>query len=683
MKQEIQLFIEGQRVEFFNDETVSITQTIQNVKDISKVFTDFSKSFTVPASKTNNKIFKHYYNFDIENGFDARKKKNAKLEINNIPFRDGKIKLEGVQLKNNKPHSYRLTFFGNTVDLKDLLGEDNLASLDWLNNFNKEYSASAVRTGLTTGYGYYVDGAGYTNALITPLITHTTRLYYSSDNTNHAEYPNADGGNLYAHGAHHHGVYYEELKYAIRLHIIIIAIQKAYGIIFNLDFFHNSNAPYYNLYMWLHRKKGKAFDSGTVVYQIRNFPVDDGISMTKISSFSDRLNVFGVIGNTMEYILRVNTTTTNPYTIIIKKEGEIFAQKYISIGGTGSISGYLSDSLAGYTVFIQTNNTMTVSSVQWELTDTDLTQAHTYTSGSNIIPLTQDFIITEQIPQIKVIDFLTGLFKMFNLTAFERDGTIIVQTLDSFYADSTITWDISEYMDVNESSSDVELPYKRIDFKYEGLGTKLAKQHEQINLSGWGTTKYDDGDNLDAGNGIYSVSAPFEHMKYERLIDSNTEAIKTVQVGWFVDDNNDPYYGSPLLTYAVKVTGDTIRFLDTETSAGGAYTDITSYYVPSNSLALSSATSTVNINYNLELNEYTFGSDFTSTLFQTYYSDYISDVFNPKRRIVKVKAYLPIKFLVNYTLADSIIIGTNTYIINSITTDLTTGESSLELLNKL
>lgn len=74
----------------FNDETVSITQTIQNVKDISKVFTDFSKSFTVPASKTNNKIFKHYYNFDIENGFDARKKKNAKLEINNIPLETAK-----------------------------------------------------------------------------------------------------------------------------------------------------------------------------------------------------------------------------------------------------------------------------------------------------------------------------------------------------------------------------------------------------------------------------------------------------------------------------------------------------------------------------------------------------------------------------------------------------------------
>ena len=179
------------------------------------------------------------------------------------------------------------------------------------------------------------------------------------------------------------------------------------------------------------------------------------------------------------------------------------------------------------------------------------------------------------------------------------------------------------------------------------------------------------------------MSAPFEHMKYERLIDSFTEVVKTPQVGWFVDDNNDPYFGKSLLTYAVKVTGDTIRFLNTEEGAGGTFTDITSYYIPSNSVALNSATSTANINYNLEVNEYTFGSDFTGTLFQTYYSDYISDVFNLKRRLIKVKAYLPIKFLVNYTLADTIRIGTSIYIINSITTDLTTGESSLELLNKL
>ncbi len=66
--QELQLYIEGTRVELFKDESVSLTQTIQNVKDPAKIFTSFTKNFSLPATKTNNLLFKHYYNFDIVNG---------------------------------------------------------------------------------------------------------------------------------------------------------------------------------------------------------------------------------------------------------------------------------------------------------------------------------------------------------------------------------------------------------------------------------------------------------------------------------------------------------------------------------------------------------------------------------------------------------------------------------------
>ena len=108
--QNLSLYIEGTKVDLFDDETISLTQTIQNVRDIEKVFTDFSKSFTLPASSTNNKIFKHYYNFDIIDGFDARKKVASKIELNGIPFTAGRLKLEGVDLRNNKAYAYRVTF---------------------------------------------------------------------------------------------------------------------------------------------------------------------------------------------------------------------------------------------------------------------------------------------------------------------------------------------------------------------------------------------------------------------------------------------------------------------------------------------------------------------------------------------------------------------------------------------
>ena len=44
--QNIQLYIEGNRMDMFKDESVSLTQTIQNVKDIAKVFTNFTKTFS-------------------------------------------------------------------------------------------------------------------------------------------------------------------------------------------------------------------------------------------------------------------------------------------------------------------------------------------------------------------------------------------------------------------------------------------------------------------------------------------------------------------------------------------------------------------------------------------------------------------------------------------------------------
>ena len=117
------------RVDMFKDESVSITQTIQDARDIGSVFTDFTRTFSLPASQTNNKIFKHYYKSDIVNtentllsDFDARKRRSARIELNQMPYKKGHIRLDGVNMKDNKPYTYRVTFFGETVNLITLMG---------------------------------------------------------------------------------------------------------------------------------------------------------------------------------------------------------------------------------------------------------------------------------------------------------------------------------------------------------------------------------------------------------------------------------------------------------------------------------------------------------------------------------------------------------------------------------
>jgi hypothetical protein len=107
------------------------------------------------------------------------------------------------------------------------------------------------------------------------------------------------------------------------------------------------------------------------------------------------------------------------------------------------------------------------------------------------------------------------------------------------------------------------------------------------------------------------------------------------------------------------------------------------YWVPSNSLYLTSNLGTQNINFALEQNEFQQTSSFNDTLFADYHSEYIIDVFNRSRRITKVTAYLPLRILYNFKLNDTFTINNRNYIINSITTNLQNGKSNMELLNKV
>jgi hypothetical protein len=286
---------------------------------------------------------------------------------------------------------------------------------------------------------------------------------------------------------------------------------------------------------------------------------------------------------------------------------------------------------------------------------------------------------------MKIIDFLTGLFQMFNLTAYIEDGIIVVKTLDSYYASSSTTYNINQYIDNTKSVVDVALPFKEVDFSYGDTKTFLANQYSQVYNNEWGSLNYTlDNAIYDAPSKSYKIKLPFEHMMYERLTDSgstNTGDSTKVQYGYFVDDNQEPYFGKPLIFYPVQVTSSNTPVVIRKTPA--TTVALTDYFVPSNSLALSSATSTLNLNFNNEVNEYEGNSNFTGTLFDTGYKTYMQDVFSESIRLTKVTAYLPMKVYYNLQLNDLIQLGQNNYKINSLTTNLTTGKTEFELLNTI
>lgn len=675
----LQLYVEGEAIELFEDESVSLTQTIQNVRDISKIFTDFSKTFNVPASKINNKIFKHFYNYSIV-GFDAGTKKSAEIYLNHQLFKKGKIKLEGASIKGGKAHTYRITFFGDTINMKDLLSDDKLGALDVLYDFNFEYNSTNVINYLQDGLDVTIDGVNYPDAVIIPLITHSQRLYYDSSA------PESQSGNLHNATGVIQGAKYEQLKPAVRVYALIKAIEKKYNLRFSGDFFNASNPSFYNLYLWLHRKEGGILEEDKIRSQASGFKqILQGTNNDKdfwrnfITNKTFKFRKEDNDRDAQQYLIKVSTDATN-YNVIVEVDGEEHtrvdgANGNIELGSTDFREKFPNGT---YRIFFESESS---ADFQLEIRCNYMNDQwigvnnRTVTFFGNATVTTQaNFEIALQTPEVRVLDLITGLFKMFNLTAFQDDsGQIVVKPLDEFYRQSENTYDITSYLDNTESTIDNLMPYRRIRFSYKGTESFFSENHKELFGFTWGEENYE-GLTVVEGD-TYTLELPFEHHKFERLIDTNG-TYTDAQWGWSVDIKQETYLGEPLLFYAVKITNGTdIGIVKTSSSKEV----INDYYIPSNSVSI---TESQNLNFKAEVNEYA-GIVFESTLYKTYYDSYIGDTFKKNRRLSKFKAYLPLRVLLNFTLADRFIIYDRLYKINTITTDLSTGLSNLELINEV
>ena len=701
-----------QQVDLFEDETISVTSKIQDIRDISKVFTDFSQSFTLPASKKNNKIFKHFYNYFISEGaFDARKKVEAVLEINYIPFRRGKIFLNGVKMKNNKAYAYNVTFFGNTVTLTDLFGDDELSQLN-LNSFNHEYTDSNVETGLTAGL--------FSEDVIYPLITHTKRLYFNSS-TSHSS--NTIDGDLHFHSNNSHNrdcaLEPSDLKPALKVKKIIDAIETKYGIEFvDSDFL--STTPMDNLYMWLSRTKGALGSQSGGDERVRILGDWTNSSPTFLATSADNKSLFldgsvGSVTGTTSITFSLAITPSSGYSSVEYKV-EILADNVV-VSETDNNTG-VSTTTKSYSSVEE----MLLSSFSFKvITDGEpfvFTPRLTFTvsgysnSGSEIWTTTpselnviSDVIISDQIPKMKVVDFISGLLKMFNLTVYYVDNEsdpdydkIRILPLDDYYDDNPKIFDITKYVDSSEHDVESTIPFSEIDFEYEKPKTLLMKQHEETFNHIFGDEEFKP-TNIDRGK-PYKVKLPFEHFKFERLFDEFNGNETDIQWGYSANDNfkpdadatpqptanYQPILTKPLIFYGIKITGLTgdgrINFYGNNVHKG-----LTSYFRPSNTSENGTSTTApaFTLNFDNEVDEWNlkdYGGT-TNSLFKKFYQTYIEDAFNAKKRIFKLTAHLPNSVLLNYSLNDRFQIGDKVFTINSIDTNLKTGESKLELLNVL
>ena len=584
---EVQIYINDQRVDLFGDEGIQITSRINDVKDISKVFTDFTQDFTIPASATNNKLFSHFYNVDISTGaFDGRKYHKCEIYLNHLLFKRGRMVLKSVAMKNHKATHYKITFFGNTVTMQDILGEDKLHALDF-SDFDHTFSYSNVKSIFKSGLT--VDSVD--EALIYPLITSKKRLFYdsgladdSNDNFNGNLYHTTEASPADPKRYSKRGVTELDLKPAVKVTEIVKLIEDRYsGISFTDDsFLKKTDGALENLYLWMSNRSGNIFGDG-VKYNITldNYALNGtagigaaftGITADGVVSLNIIDFVFSLIGYpqwNIDIIVNDTGDVGTPYTVSLVSEVD---GESISLDGDGdqTLTFNLSRKTNFRTFKVQLSATAaTTYTIQLKMRYSwlgagvsEVSNLYDANNGNSISPV-QDLLLRDHLPDLKIIDFLTGMFKMFNLTAYFIDdensadyGKIRVLTFDEYYNDATNnqsggTIDITEYIDTNKHMVSTSFPYSDIDFKYSDPQTLLIEQHLDAFGVVFGNSNlpvselYPD---MVTGK-KYEIKVPFSHLKYERLLDGSDDSQTEIQWGYAAGGDFNPKDKSPYLNY--------------------------------------------------------------------------------------------------------------------------------------
>ena len=674
---QIQVYIEGNKLDLFQDEQINVTSKQQDINDISKVFSDYSQSFSVPSTPNNDAIFSYFYNSDfgdiedVSTQFDVNVRKEAFIEIDYTTFRRGKIQLEKAEIKNNQAYSYQVTFYGEVTSLKDKFGDEKLADLSYLSTYGHAFTGAEVQNRITDGNTNYV--------MRYPIITDRIVTYGDGASTDISPTGSDD-------------IAYNELFPAIKIIGIFAAIEIKYGLDFQGAFLQDKR--FQNCFLWCKNKREFTFLTSTVDMNFLS-----GGNLINQSLIYDYLTYFDLTENTLSYsyqnpsllfpisgftplivshIIKINVlsfSTTDTYYIDVYKNNVLT----LTIEGTG-INPYLAtqDFAAqglNETIYFRFRATASMDisfRCEYKQTATGFESGNPteyqniYYADTGVVTLSANIDPIAYLPDMKIADFFNGVLKEFNLTCYGIEKDVYqVEPLDDWYAKGAIV-DITQYTDIKSIKIDRIKLFKNIVFKYEKSENLLNQRFRENNNREYGDAQiqypYDGGE--------YKIEQPFENMQFNKFTGTD------LQVGYTIDKDFNQYVPNPMLLYMYDETSATFRYDDG--SFPTAIQDLTEYMPFGQDMTLNGENYT--LNFNAEISTFTLVSE-QNTLFAEYYFGYLSNLFSLKNRRTTLKANLPVSFLTSLRLNDRVVIRDRRYIIESIKSNLNSGDVDFVLIN--
>jgi hypothetical protein len=123
-------------VDLYENENISLNYSFNDIKDLTPRG-NYSRTFRIPFTETNAKIFGFVQENTFQfSGFNPKRKINASITVDTIPIIEGYVQFKAAYTSNGEVSDLEIVFFGNVVDFFKTIGDADF----------KNYIASELQT---------------------------------------------------------------------------------------------------------------------------------------------------------------------------------------------------------------------------------------------------------------------------------------------------------------------------------------------------------------------------------------------------------------------------------------------------------------------------------------------------------------------------------------------------------
>ena len=471
-------------LELYVNDPVNLKYQFTDIEEIQKASGSYSQSFRVPATDKNVQLFGTFFQSNTVEGFNPKRKKQAELYYNTIPILTGFIQLKSAYIQKENYADFEIVFFGESVNLARTLGDKKLKDLDLsaydhtVNYANAVLSwagslfSGDVRYGLLDKYNWSNNGNGVAITEASPIYAGQMTLFLRVEA-------------LLDKIAEDNGFTFES-NWKATLDNYYVPMINGAQVILGQDGY-SSESFYAGI-----TANQSTFVSGLTEYLVPS--MDDSTAPFFDNGGNFASNIYSP-SNTQELEYEVRAIVRNDSGNAVAGTARVGIQNI-----TDGVNIVVSDAVqipVGQTLVVQTSGSVVLeaskeyrlivileaSSGSWTIFDDLFGAYYTGFRVTNLIPYVgYNASLQSNAPDIKQIDFLTSLQKMFNLV-FVPDKLdpkkIKIEPFDDFVTGGSIK-DWTDYLDyskdvVIEPTTDIqsknyEWTYsKDKDFSEQGL----------------------------------------------------------------------------------------------------------------------------------------------------------------------------------------------------------------------